>query len=519
MNRKPALQPRRFTRWTSGLACTLLGLSALALAQPTTADASAPGTAIVTTQGCYDHQLARNDDGSTSKVSLPFKLNFYGIPETAAYINNNGNITFDAPMSTYTPFTIQADTPPMIAAFFADIDTRSTQSGITSYGATTYGGRAAFCVNWRHVGYFASRADRKVDVQLILVNNDVFGDFDIVLNYNSIQWDAGQASNLSAGVGFSAGDGNPTHFYQMPGSLQTGAFLDTNPDTGLRLHSNLGPNTPGRYVYHIASGNLQATACANYYFISARGSGELATSTTDWGNSKETQAVYTAMKKAYHGNGRVEFYQLPYQALGVNVLSQGLVSLHPEDRFFNTNVPAYVNSIADGENQLAGYLNNVHRVCAEQHVSPVFILVGYSQGALVIHRTLNDFASKDPILSQIGYIGLIGDAAAVSGRHANHDYGDASTNGYGVCHAAKSFSSADLCGTGDADIRRSLQPVTETVCGSGDIICDTGKIGWNPIGIVGRIQTAASVHTTYTTNHADWLNSMGSAIPGVARMS
>ena len=44
--------------------------------------------------------VPRNDDGSSSLVSLGFALNFFGRVRAEGYVNNNGNITFDAPLST-----------------------------------------------------------------------------------------------------------------------------------------------------------------------------------------------------------------------------------------------------------------------------------------------------------------------------------------------------------------------------------------------------------------------------------
>src|SRR5262245_49645796 len=80
--------------------------------------------AVEDLSGCADNTLARNDDGSTGVVSLPFGLNFYGQGYTQAFVNNNGNITFDMPLSTYTPFGIVGTFTPIIAPFFADVDTR-----------------------------------------------------------------------------------------------------------------------------------------------------------------------------------------------------------------------------------------------------------------------------------------------------------------------------------------------------------------------------------------------------------
>ena len=55
----------------------------------------------------------------------PAGLNFFGTSYTSLFINNNGNVTFKAPSSTFTPSQISAGANnPIIAAFWADVDTR-----------------------------------------------------------------------------------------------------------------------------------------------------------------------------------------------------------------------------------------------------------------------------------------------------------------------------------------------------------------------------------------------------------
>lgn len=84
--------------------------------------------------------LARNDDGSTGLVATGFNINFFGSNYSNLYVNNNGNVTFTAPLGTYTPFNIVSTGIPMLAPFFADIDTRNAASGVTQYGQGTLGG-------------------------------------------------------------------------------------------------------------------------------------------------------------------------------------------------------------------------------------------------------------------------------------------------------------------------------------------------------------------------------------------
>ena len=213
---------------------------------------------------CSTSSLARNDDSSTPPISLPFAADFYGTTYQSLFVNNNGNVTFLAPQATYTPFTIGANTPPIIAAFLADVDTRGTGSALVTYGVTTFGSRAAFCVNWDDVGYFNSHTDKLNSFQLLLVDRgDVgTGDFDIVMNYGSINWETGDASGGSggfngtpAGGGFSAGDGVASHFFQYPGSLTHLGLVDSNNQTGL-VNTSRGSLQSGRYIFNVRNGLL-----------------------------------------------------------------------------------------------------------------------------------------------------------------------------------------------------------------------------------------------------------------------
>ncbi|HEY2479416.1 MAG TPA: nidogen-like domain-containing protein [Solirubrobacterales bacterium] len=214
---------------------------------------------VIGSSGCEANILPPNDDGYTGEVTLPFELDFFGQRYTSLWVNNNGNVTFGEPMSTYTPFEINADTPPIIAPFFADVDTRGAGSGLVTYGTTTFEGRQAFCVDWPNVGYYEEKMDKTDDFQLLLVERgDVApGDFDIVFNYNRIEWETGEASGgvdglggTSAGAGYSNGDGLAGDFYQLPGSLVNGGLLDSNFATGL-IHNDAGSTVPGRYVFHV----------------------------------------------------------------------------------------------------------------------------------------------------------------------------------------------------------------------------------------------------------------------------
>lgn len=205
--------------------------------------------------------MFRNDDSYVSGVGIGFPVNFFGTTYTTIAVNNNGNVTFDGGMSTYTPFPILTAGRKIIAPFFGDVDTRNGASDVTRWGSTTFGGRPAFCATWAGigVGYYSFRVDKLNNFQLLLVDrSDVApGDFDIIFNYDRIQWEAGQASGGVNGLGgYSARAGwsnGSAASYELAGSAVNGAFLDSNPTSGL-IYNSLNSSQLGRYIFFVRNG-------------------------------------------------------------------------------------------------------------------------------------------------------------------------------------------------------------------------------------------------------------------------
>ncbi|MEP1216178.1 MAG: nidogen-like domain-containing protein [Marinobacter sp.] len=227
------------------------------------APTGAHAAAIVS--GFDSNTLDRNDDGSDGPVNFGFTANFFGIEHNELYVNNNGNITFDSSLATFTPFDLTSTGQQIIAPFFADVDTRSAGEAVT-YGTGTYEGRNAFGVNWIDVDYFSSSPSHtnRNSFQLILVDrSDVAaGDFDFIFNYDQIQWEAGTASGSdadglggdSARVGYSNGTGDPGTFFELAGSAVNGAFLDGGPDALVSNRRN--SDVDGRYVFSARNGSV-----------------------------------------------------------------------------------------------------------------------------------------------------------------------------------------------------------------------------------------------------------------------
>ncbi len=208
-----------------------------------------------------DNTLAANDDGSTAQVPIGFDINLFGAPYTSLYVNNNGNVTFTGPLGTFTPFNLLSTSLPIIAPFFADVDTRGVGSGLVQYGQDTLGGKNAFGVNWIDVGYFGSHVDKLNSFQLIMTDRSdiAAGDFDFEFNYDKIQWETGDASGGINGLGGSCAragwsNGVATAF-EIAGSATCGAFLETNASSGL-IYNSLNSTVPGQYVFTVRNGQV-----------------------------------------------------------------------------------------------------------------------------------------------------------------------------------------------------------------------------------------------------------------------
>src|SRR5690349_7167406 len=91
---------------------------------------AAHSQAIREARGFNANSLPPNDDRSSGRVPLGFDANFFGSTYPTVYVNNNGNITFQGPLANYVPFGLSATNVPIIAAFFADVDTRPAGTSV-----------------------------------------------------------------------------------------------------------------------------------------------------------------------------------------------------------------------------------------------------------------------------------------------------------------------------------------------------------------------------------------------------
>lgn len=230
--------------------------------------AAAPGAhaGAIHDAGLFTTVLNRNDDGSTGTVQIGFGINFFGLNggnQTTLFVNNNGNVTFNQSLGTFTPFNLITTGTPMIAPFFADVDTRNLNSDVVRYGQATLDGHSVFGVNWINVGYYNTLATHLNSFQLIITDRSDTGagNFDFEFNYDTITWETGQASGSNPdGLGGSsarAGWSNGSNAsFELAGSGINGAFLDNNcpnGSTGLICH-DLNSSILGQYIFSVRNG-------------------------------------------------------------------------------------------------------------------------------------------------------------------------------------------------------------------------------------------------------------------------
>jgi len=218
-------------------------------------------------KGFGENFLAPNDDGSTGFINVSEifgtgGMKLFGQTYNGFYINNNGNITFNESMYTYTPSAITGTTDnPMIAPFFADVDTRggavTASEGGTSAGSNLVWydldqANGVITITWDDVGYYSYGTDKVNAFQLRIFNQ---GDqnFSFEFRYENVDWTTGGASGGSGGLGgivaragWTAGDG--VNFYELPQSGDQAAIL------ALETTSNPGTAIDGNWVFNVVEG-------------------------------------------------------------------------------------------------------------------------------------------------------------------------------------------------------------------------------------------------------------------------
>jgi hypothetical protein len=194
--------------------------------------ATIPGTALAN-DGSVEANIVSVQEvpPNGEREMRPFSINFFGTVYNSLFINENGVISFGAPLSA-APRNI-ADIfhagVPVIVPYFADADmavggrvNRTFTFGVNTFldmYATYQGSTDPAFRNEMQVAFFGSETST---------------DFRLELNYNNILWESGDLDGGTNGlggiaprVGFSDGFGR---VYEVAGSGENGLLLGRNAD-------------------------------------------------------------------------------------------------------------------------------------------------------------------------------------------------------------------------------------------------------------------------------------------------
>ena len=246
------------------LFCLLMILSMGVISISVLGPRAATGATLVSglggPEGFGQLAMGRNDDGSSGRLNLPFTANFFGNSHSSFFVNNNGNLTFNGALSRFTPNPFPVANQPMIAPYWADVDTRCVGCGQVYVAAPNPN---TVVVTWNGVGFYNSNSTLTNTFQTVLRNRSETGsgNFDIEFRYAHLNWTTGDASGGSGGLGgtpaqagFDAGDSR--NFFTLPGS-RTANVLN------LQNTSNLPSAEPGMWSFAVRNGDLPGSSPAN----------------------------------------------------------------------------------------------------------------------------------------------------------------------------------------------------------------------------------------------------------------
>lgn len=243
----------------------------------------------------------------------------------------------------------------------------------------------------------------------------------------------------------------------------------------------------------MAGRTLEHPGCQQVFILGARGSGENKPTPNyfdGWG--RETNSI----KQEF--TGRMDSARLKWKSMSLSYPAADTKVLRPSDaelKHFLSGTPGqqalaiasykekrlgpYLDSMQSGVATVEAILESEASKCPNER----FVLVGYSQGAIVMHRALNKLAkqSRGDILDHVSGLGLIADGDRVKGSTVRN-LGTDAANGKGIATA--------LLPPGK-DVPARLLRRTVTLCDRDDIVCDF------QLTKIGDYRRTTRIHTSY----------------------
>lgn len=231
--------------------------------------------------------------------------------------------------------------------------------------------------------------------------------------------------------------------------------------------------------------------CADVLFLGARGSGEPMTASEVKRNSgqvpgygievDQVRAAFTA--EATRRGYSVNSVAITYPAESTDVIKRTSSGLP-------TGAMGYFAGLDIGVQGVVSIVSARVGACPDEK----FVLAGYSQGAMVMHRALARIAEISGAIEKVRSVVLIADGDRVSGSIAEL-VGTAPQSGVGLAEWARRDIGYIGGVTYDgSDIPSILSGRVRAICNSGDLICDFNRaLVLSPKAL----KTATSIHTAY----------------------
>lgn len=237
---------------------------------------------------------------------------------------------------------------------------------------------------------------------------------------------------------------------------------------GLMLVIALGPSL----VAMPESGAAQHR-CAAVRVLGVRGSGETASDSGGFGRT--VQAAVKVFRRRVER--RVEVESIDYPAFGFDVGFSDPVR--------------YYDGVRRGIQELKSALLDDLGNCPKQSV----VLVGYSQGAMVVNRALGDLARRRSVLRAIAAVELLADPQRLGSAPYVEGTASPGFNGLGVFAGALGIPGV---GFPADDLPMAVRDRSRSYCIAGDLVC-----AWDPSTpltgpeAVAAQQAAGLIHTSY----------------------
>jgi hypothetical protein len=229
-------------------------------------------------------------------------------------------------------------------------------------------------------------------------------------------------------------------------------------------------------------------SCPDVEFMGARGSGEKSI-TPFRGVGPEVNQMFNVIQGMLHKKGITYGTDeiMPYPADSINVLKPSIyeLMLFLADRsagahyYYDHNLKKFLASISQGVTHAIGTIKDFHDLCTHT----VYVLGGYSQGAMVIHQAENRLPAA--LRKTISGTLLVGDGNRVVDTKAK-EFGTSPAAAQGISTYLRKYIKS-LGSVRDVPLPKT----TANICNNHDYVCDFNLYA------IQHFPSSSKIHSSY----------------------